>query len=363
MTVTVIGDLHLVDETVSSNIPIETIEKIFARITENIERANWDKLTLILNGDIFDTLTSELWLTNEFNKDTAIKVFKDIQRTQAAKTFKKEIRKLCSMIPVEIQYINGNHDLTKEFQQLRNEISDFLEMTIFFTNEFFDKATGVYTAHGDKNDNWKIWKSKLGNQMQIWFTIKSIVDIRDKTGNPNFRQISNVGEVLPRKRSKFIKAALGKKDGNEAKKIIRQTAEQFFTSEFAKDAIKAFFNEKSAIARITEKIVCNRISAGLLSRLLLAYYYTIERDFRNRKQKKQIYEYLQNKGIQAKYIVVGHTHERGRSRITGAGTEFVNLGYCQKLGYGLEKYDKIRGNIFVSDKSSTKIIHIKIPGA
>jgi hypothetical protein len=234
---------------------------------------------------------------------------------------------------------------------------------IFFTNGFFDKTTKVYATHGDKDDNWKIWKSNLGSQMQIWFTVKALVNIRDKTNNPNFKQISNVGEVLPRKRNKFIKAALGEKDGNTAKKIIRQTAEQFFTSDSAKDAIKAFFNEKPIIGKITEKIVCNRISAGLLSRLLLAYYYTIERDFRNRKQKKEIYKHLEPIGIQAKYIVTGHTHEREHSKIAGTNTEFVNLGYCQKLKFGLDQYDKIKGNIFVSDESSTKIIHIKIPGA
>ena len=368
MTIAVIEDLHIVDETVSPNIPTTTIKKIFTKITENVkEQVKSEKLTLVFNGDTFDSLTSELWLTSEFSEKTAIKVFKNIQRTETAKILQREIRKLCLIVPVKIQYINGNHDLINEFPGLRKKISNFLEMAmgenIFFTNEFFDKATGIYATHGDKNDNWKIWQSNLGNQMQIWFTVKALVDIRNKTDNPNFREISNVGEVLPRKRSKFIKAALGRKDGNTAKRIIRQTAEQFFASEFAKDAIKAFFNERPAIARITKKIVCDRISAGLLTRLLLAYYYSVERDFRNRKQKKEIYKYLRDRGIQTRYIVVGHSHEREHSRIARTDTEFVNLGYCQELGKGLEKYDKIRGNIFISDKSSTKITNIKIPGA
>ena len=365
MAIAVIEDLHLVDETAAPNMPTQTIEKIFAKIRQNIEQVKPDNLTLVLNGDIFDTLTSELWLTNEFKENTAIKIFRNIQQTQTAKTFQKEIKNLCATIPVKIQYINGNHDLINEFPALRNEISDFLGMTmeknIFFVNEFFDKATSVYATHGDKNDNWKIWQSKLGNQMQIWFTVKSMVDIRSKTGNPNFKQISNVGEVLPRRRSEFITAAMGEKDGNAAKKIMRQTAEQFFTSEYAKNAIKAFLSERPIIAKITEKIVCNRISAGVLTRLLLAYYYTIERDSRNAKQKKQIYKYLRNKGIQAKYIIVGHTHEQEHSRITGTDAEFVNLGYWSRYSNELRGYDKIRENIFLSDETSTKIINIKNP--
>lgn len=349
------------------NMPSATIEKIFAKIIKSIEQTKPNRLTLVLNGDIFDTLTSELWLTNEFNGDTAIKVFRGVQKTESAKIFQRKINKLCSMISVEIQYISGNHDLTNEFPQLRKKISDFLGMevgkNIFFVDEFFDKATSVYATHGDKNDAWKIWKTNFGNQMQIWFTVKALVDIRDKTGNLNFKKIANVGEVLPRKRTEFIKAVLGEKDGNTAKIIIRQTTEQFFASDSTRNAIRAFFNKRPVMAKITEKIVCNKITAGILSRLLLAYYYTIERDFRNAKQKKEINKYLRDKGIQARYIVVGHTHEEEHSKIAGTGIKFVNLGYCQKPGEGLEKYNKIRGNIFVSDESSTKIINIKIPGA
>ena len=360
----VMSDLHIADTSVSANMPTTFLQKIFAEIISEIRQTGPEKLTLVLNGDIFDTLTSELWLTSQFSQKTAIRVFKKIAETETPREFRKGIKELCSIIPTEIKYVSGNHDLIREFPELREEISDFLEMTmeenIFFASEFFDETTRVYAAHGDRNDNWKIWKSKLGSQMQIWFTVKALSKIREKTGNENFREISDVGEVRPRHRKKFIKAVLGKKNGKTAIAIIRKTGEQFFTSDFAKNAIKAFFSGKPVIAKITEKIVCNRISAGLLTRLLLAYYYSIERDFRNHKQKKEIYRYLQARNIQPKFIVMGHTHEYEHSKIT-TNTEFINLGYCRDMKSELRKFNKIKGGILIADKKSAKIIKIKNP--
>ncbi|MEO6695289.1 MAG: hypothetical protein ABIY50_00535 [Ignavibacteria bacterium] len=181
----IFSDIHLTDETTSTNVSPEAFTKILHKEIElSVVKNEAKELKIILLGDILDFVRTDYWQKLErslrpwngiLDKKTAMNndsskmdlhygnILDEIMKTKSAKSFIGMLnslsKKFSSNIPVKINYIIGNHDRilntsTSLKEKINSHLSSFTNVSVEFTNEYLNAADySVLCRHGHEWDS------------------------------------------------------------------------------------------------------------------------------------------------------------------------------------------------------------------
>lgn len=379
----VIADWHIGDESIKQNIPNSIVANFFQKINQRIELTKAKELTIVINGDFWEFLTSDkwngvkIWDNTQDVQDVAEKIIEDIFETDAAKIFQTGIKTLCPIIRVKIHYIIGNHDrLVNDIPAIQEKIVEFFGMKKhenFFFQKFYWGNYGdnksFFATHGHEYEFGKTWTKEdsngglFGDKMQICVSIRAMIEIGDMIGKHS--DIIYTGEVAPKDRRKFVTKTLknNRIDKRKAKmvtKIMRKCVENFIQSDLVKQRVEDWaksLRDNRALIKITQGIFCNRIASMFWSRFLFVLGYFVKSSARNKKQKEMAARNLQNvQDEKLECVIFGHTHHYENSKfrktsINGKGRDvrYINLGGWISYNPKTFSFDKECRVVFLSN--------------
>ncbi len=224
----IISDLHISDETTSTN-PHPTAfskvlkEELKVRINSDNNK-NLVEFHLVLLGDIFDFVRTDYWYTdttnyierpwngtlnqftamNESNmvKEHFINILKRIFESDSAKELRNMIQEINALMQMKITYVIGNHDRAiYNFPELEQMIKNFFGIDdITFSNWVIDPNYGVIARHGHEYDSinhgFDLFKEELNIDNNGIKKYDGIGRFSGKAAKFNVYSVQTFGEVI-----------------------------------------------------------------------------------------------------------------------------------------------------------------------
>jgi UDP-2,3-diacylglucosamine pyrophosphatase LpxH len=363
-----LSDIHFTDGSAGKhNIDADAFDLIFERITKRAEKAETEKVTLLLLGDIFDVLRSEAWFgagVAETDKPWAIKnqntanmtkILDGIlttMGTENAESF-KHFRELAGRLEsskakiqdLEIIYIPGNHD--RELlchPALLTKAMGFMGATLNpaatgSRHLFTDKQYGVLARHGHESD---VWNFEITDKTNVG-ALKPDEYLRVPIGDPITTELVTrlpwaAGEIIAKKGLQnmgalkdnlqeidnvrplpaVLKWLMSRFAGHpkEARKVVEKaiddTAEYFRKLDFTKDWIERhdkFFRPDEADALQTLLWLVDKINLNEVGAALKVADWARKHSHKDRNRDAAMEEFRHLAGTGIHYIVNGHTHD------------------------------------------------------
>jgi UDP-2,3-diacylglucosamine pyrophosphatase LpxH len=239
-----LSDVHLTDGSSGTQIAPRAFKKfcdLMVNIIGNPSQTKINQVEVVLLGDIFDVIRSDLWLRPDNHLPKPIRPWSspadkdaadwDLQmyaeeivtkiignpQNQEAIGYLKDFEKQCADklgVKLIVSYLIGNHDwLINRYPSTRQAIADFLGLTpagYYTTNEFnylrpFDsEGYPVFARHGDYYDPFNFEgnrdASSLGDAIVIDLLNKFPKAVADSTlgSNPDLvKQLKEIDNVRP----------------------------------------------------------------------------------------------------------------------------------------------------------------------
>jgi UDP-2,3-diacylglucosamine pyrophosphatase LpxH len=288
----VVSDLHLTDESTSTNVHPKAISKVLLRETIQNAKDNAREIRLVLLGDTFDFVRSDYWIKdvppNErpwngtLSSRTGTNIHPNVElhyrnvldRILRTKTSKALFRAIISLrqrsakggrrkIPVRVTIVVGNHDRAlNAFPSLRRRIAEQAKEAdrVEFATELRAPEYGVLARHGHEWDDqcygYEFYTKVLNKRSRAkrfhkaCYKVQTIGEVvtaelmaglvhrvREEIGssNPEFiRQLMEVNNVRPQIDAFWWLEWFGRTYLNERKKAILLQA--------LKDSIAAVLN-------------------------------------------------------------------------------------------------------------------------
>lgn len=342
-----LSDIHLTDGSSGMEIDPRAFQKFCSLLDIIIGKPSETKINnveIVLLGDIFDVIRSDLWLRPENNNSTnpirpwsspgdkdsadwdlqtyAEEIVRKIinnPRNQEAIRYIKDFEAHCAGqgVTLLVSYLIGNHDwLINRYPSTRQAIADFLGMTYsgdFISNGFdyvkpFDDYS-VIARHGDFYDPFNYEgnrnASSLGDAIVIDLLNKFPNKIEDSELGSNkdlisqLKEIDNVRPLL--EVPAWIQGVCNRYPGTEdmVHDIWNSLVDDFFHLDFVKARNRWGLE---TILRLTSDLSFAKIQQILKSSIAQKIYSGSD-DYRS-----FAYHEWSVKQTQTRYVVYGHTH-------------------------------------------------------
>jgi UDP-2,3-diacylglucosamine pyrophosphatase LpxH len=170
-----ISDIHLTDSHKHQPIKLPRLFDLLNNLTKKIFEANFEEVEIVLLGDIFDFIKSDMWLNNHLRPwedctphhvETVTNIFQSIYENNLD-FFNQLAQYLSHYQFVKIVYIPGNHDRVINTTMGENARSLLLSRlpndniaNNFFRENYIDADLGIIASHGHEFDSNNRYSSK-----------------------------------------------------------------------------------------------------------------------------------------------------------------------------------------------------------
>ena len=336
-----ISDLHLSDLTANPTISPDAFTK-FADVVKGLAaNAEAKDIEIVYLGDIFEMMSTQMWLDYEKLRPWSAKDSKEKKKTLESlvrdilikvceqnksamdnmSTLAKEMDKLGA--PVSFRYMPGNHDwIVNEFPRCRKEAAEFLlldhDKNERFEADHFWPDYRVFARHGDIYDRLNFSgrreNASVGDAVMIELVARLMREVSKEKALkhlvPQLLQIANVRPSvdIPTWLDGFCRrtedAALREKLENIATKLFKE----FVQTPVFLTMVGRSGNPKWLLNAIDFLGLGDNVARWVMENNPLRHP-ALESKFKDIDYGEKAYNELALKRNDAQYVVYGHTHE------------------------------------------------------